>query len=149
MKFTGSVEVNRPLQMVADLWADPSNLGEFQEGFVRKELVSGNEGQDGAVSKMFYASRNKEMELTETVVSNRLPNSFEAHYHHTHMDNTLKTTFTALSESVTRYDAEGEYLAFRGFMPRLMARLFPGVFAKQAQKWMDNFKEFAERQPVD
>lgn len=148
MKFIGSVEVNRPLGMVSDLWANPDNLGEFQEGFVRKELVSGNEGEDGAVSKMFYSNRGREMELTETVVANHLPETFEAHYHHSHMDNTLKTTFTALSENVTRYEAEGEYLAFRGFVPRLMARLFPGVFARQAQKWMDNFKEFAERQPV-
>ena len=77
-----------------------------------------------------------------------MPKSFEAHYHHTHMDNTLKASFTPLGESRTRYETEGEYLAFRGFVPTLMGRLFPGVFKKQAQKWLDNFKTFAEGQDV-
>ena len=89
------------------------------------------------------------MVLVETIVANRLPDTFEATYHHTHMDNTLKTTFTALSENRTRYKTEGEYTALRGFVPRLMSRLFPGIFTKQAQKWLDNFKVFAEGQNGD
>ena len=149
MKFGGSVEINRPLQVVADLFADPANLGEYQDGFVSKQLVSGIEGEDGAISKLFYSGRGRKMELTETIIANRLPHSFEAHYHHTRMDNTLKTTFTAIDHNRTRYETEGEYLAFRGFVPRLMARLFPGMFAKQAQRWMDNFKAFAEGRHVE
>ena len=149
MKFGGSIDIDRPLQIVADLFADPDNLSKYQEGFVRKQLVSGTEGKDGAISKLYYANNGREMELTETIVTNRLPSSFEAHYHHTHMDNTLKTTFTALSENRTRYETEGEYVAIRGLVPRLMARLFPGVFTKQAQRWLDNFRTFAEGQRDD
>jgi len=148
MKFTGSIEIDRPIDVVVGLFADPDNLGEYQDGFVRKDLVSGTEGQDGAVSTLYYTNRGRDMELTETILANRLPNSLEAHYHHTHMDNTLKTTFTSLSDSRTRYETEGEYLAFRGLVPRLMARLFPWVFKKQAQRWLDNFKAFAESQDV-
>ncbi len=149
MKFTGSIDINQPLHVVADLFADPNNLSEYQDGFIRRELVSGAVGEDDAVSRLYYMNRGREMELTETVVANCLPNSFEAHYHHKHMDNTLKTTFTAIGENRTRYDTDGEYLAFRGLVPRLMARLFPGVFAKQAQRWLDNFKRYAEGQHVD
>ena len=149
MKFTGSIEINQPLQIVADLFADPDNLSEYQDGFVRRQLVSGPAGEDGAVSKLYYMNRGREMVLTETIVANRLPNSFEAHYHHKHMDNTLTTTFTALGENRTRYETEGEYVALRGLVPRLMARVFPGVFTKQAQRWLDNFKTFAEGQHVD
>ena len=58
----------------------------------------------------------------------------------------VETTFTALSEIQTRYEAEGGYIAFRGLVPQLVARLFPGVFTKQAQRWMDTFKAFAEGQ---
>lgn len=149
MKFTGTVDVDRPIQQVADLFADPSNLVHYQDGFLRKELVSGSEGQTGAVSKMYYDNRGREMVLTETIVANDLPHSFEATYEHTHMDNTMKTTFTALGDTSTRYDVEGEYTALRGFMPNLMARVFPGLFTKQAQKWLDNFKAYAEQQPVE
>lgn len=149
MKFHGSIEINRPLHEVADLFANPDNLPRWQDGFVRKELVSGTEGQDGAVSKLHYSYRGREMELTETVVANRLPDSFEAHYHHTHMDNTLETTFTALGGDRTLYETKGEYLAFRGLLPRLTARLFPGVFKRQALRWLDDFKTFAESQGAD
>ncbi len=146
MKFKGSVDIDRPLEKVVALFSDPKNLGEYQEGFVRKELLSGNEGTEGAVSKLYYKTGSREMELTETIVANRLPETIEANYHHKHMDNTLKSSFVALGEDRTRYEIEGEYTAFRGFFPKLMALLFPGIFRKQAQKWMDNFKAFAERE---
>jgi hypothetical protein len=98
-------------------------------------------GDDGALSKLSYATRGRELILTETVVANRLPNSFEAYYHHDDMDNTLRTTFTVLSENRTRYEIEGGTPRTGS---RLTARLLPGAFTKQAQTWLNNFKVFAE-----
>ena len=69
MKFTGSIEINQPLQIVAELFADPDSLSEYQDGFVGRELVSGTQGEDGAVSKLYYVNRGREMELTETIVA--------------------------------------------------------------------------------
>jgi len=146
MKFGGSVDVNQPLEKTVELFANPAYLKEYQDGFLRKELVSGYAAEDGTVSKMYYQHGKQEMELTETITENKLPHSFEAFYHHKHMDNTLKATFTPLSDTQTRYTVEGEYIVFRGFAPKMMAFLFPGMFRKQAQKWMDNFKAFAEKQ---
>ena len=68
MKFTGSIEINQPLDVVVSLFADPDNLGEYQDGFLRKELVSGTQGEDGAVSKLYYSNRGRDMELTEPIV---------------------------------------------------------------------------------
>ena len=146
MKFNGTIDINQPLEKVAELFADPKYLKEYQDGFLRKELVSGTPGEDGTISKLYYKQGSGEMELTETITANHLPNSFEAFYHHKHMDNNLKCTFTALSDNQTRYETEGEYVEFRGFLPKMMAFLFPGMFRKQPQKWMDNFKVFAEKQ---
>lgn len=146
MKFKGLIDIEQPRDKVVALFANPAYLGEYQDGFLRKELISGEEGKDGAVSKMYYQHGKREMELTETVTANLLPNSFEASYHHKHMDNTLKCIFTALNDGKTRYETEGEYTAFRGFMPKMLALFFPKMFEKQAQKWLNNFKEFAERQ---
>lgn len=146
MKFKGTIDINQPMALVAELFADPQYLHEYQDGFVKKELISGSEGKDGAVSKMYYKTGKREMVLTETITANRLPHSFEASYHHKHMDNTLKCTFTSLGVKQTRYETEGEYTAFRGFLPKMMALLFPKMFERQAQKWMDNFKAFAEKQ---
>jgi len=146
MKFKGIIDIEQPREKVVALFANPAYLGEYQDGFLRKERISGEEGANEAVSKMYYKHGKREMELTETVTANLLPDSFEASYHHKHMDNTLKCIFTTIGENKTRYETEGEYTAFRGFIPKVLALFFPKMFEKQAQKWLNNFKEFAEKQ---
>ncbi len=146
MKYNGSIDINQPINKVTELFADPKNLKEYQDGFIRKELISGKEGDEGAVSKMYYKYGNRDMELTETITQNRLPDSFEASYHHKHMDNTMKCTFTALNDNQTRYQYEFEYTRINWIMPKLMAILFPSMYRKQGEKWMKQFKEFVERQ---
>ena len=146
MKFNGSLDINKPRKEVVRFFADPLYLKEYQDGFVKKELVSGKEGEDGAVSKMYYQDEKRKMELTETITANRLPDSFEASYHHTHMDNTMTCTFVALNDNQTRYEYEFEYTRINWVMPKLMAILFPGVYRKQGEKWMRQFKEFVEKQ---
>ena len=146
MKFKGHVDINQPQELVAKLFADPAYLGEYQDGFVKKELVSGEPGQEGAVSKMYYKQGKRELELTETITKNELPNRFEGHYHHIHMDNTMVCTFTPTGERTTRYEYEFEYTRINWFMPKLMSLLFPGMFRKQGEKWMQQFKAFCEKQ---
>ena len=146
MKFKGSIDINKPQAKVAELFADPNNLNEYQDGFLKKELVKGKMGQNGAVSRMYYNYGKRDMVLTETVSSNRLPDSFEAHYHHQHMDNTMLCRFVPLDENNTSHEYEFEYTRINWIMPKLMSILFPGMFRKQGEKWMRQFKEFAERQ---
>ena len=144
MKFNCSIIVNQPLDKVVQLFENPKYLKEYQDGFIRKELVSGSPGQEGAISKMYYKQGKRDMEITETILLNNLPDEFIGSYHHKHMDNTMKCTFTSLSENQTRYDSEIEYTGLRGFFPKMLGFLFPGMFKKQVQKWLDNFKVFAE-----
>ncbi len=146
MKYAGSIEIDKPVEIVTKLFADPKSLKEYQDGFVKKELVSGEEGKVGTISKMYYQYGNRDMELTETITSNQLPHSFEAAYHHKHMDNTMKCTFIPLGDSKTQYKYEFEYTRINWFMPKLMAILFPGMYRKQGEKWMRQFKEFVEKQ---
>ena len=148
MKFSGSIDIDRPIELVVKFFADPTLLKEYQEGFLRKDLVKGTAGEKGAVSKMYYVQGKGEMELTETVLANNLPDSFEAFYHHKHMDNTLKFTFTALGDGRTRYAYQGEYVRMN-MMPKIISVLFPNMFRKPALRWMQNFKTFVEAQPRD
>ena len=146
MKYKGSIEINKPREEVVKFFADPAYLGEYQDGFVRKVFVSGNKGKDGAVSKMFYKYGKRDMELTEIIVSNRLPYSFESSYHHVHMDNAMKCTFVEIDTKRTRYEYEFEYTRISWIMPKLIAILFPGIYRRQGEKWMRQFKEFVEKQ---
>lgn len=146
MEHNGSLEINKPIVWVTKLFMDSSHLKEYQDGFVKKELESGQEGQKGAVSKMYYKYGKRDMILTETITSNNLPDSFEAIYHHKHMDNTMKCTFVPIDKNTTRYEYEFEYTRINWIMPKLIAILFPGMYRKQGDKWMTQFKEFVETQ---
>ncbi len=146
MKFKGAVEIAKPREEVVKYFADPQYLGEYQDGFVLKELLEGEAGQDGAVSKMLYKYGNRDMELTETITANRLPDTFESSYHHKHMDNTMKCTFVELDPQKTRYEYEFHYTRINWVMPKLMAILFPGMYRKQGEKWMKQFRDFVEKQ---
>lgn len=146
MKFQGSLEINQSIEVVTSLFADPEAIGDYQEGFEKKVLEKGHHGEAGAVSKLYYKNGSHEMVLTETVLSNELPDSFEAFYHHKHMDNTMKCNFIALDNSKTRYEIYVEYTRIDWLLPRLFAILFPGMYKKPAKRWMENFKLLAEAQ---
>lgn len=146
MKFTCTVIINQPIDLVAELFINPDNLKEYQDGFLKKEIVSGVPAEVGTVSRMYYKQGKRDMIINETVTSNNLPHEFSGFYHHIHMDNTMTVRFIPLAENQTRYETEVEYTAFRGFMVKAIAFLFPSMFKKQVQKWLDQFKEFAENQ---
>ncbi|MDH3648246.1 MAG: SRPBCC family protein [Saprospiraceae bacterium] len=146
MKFKGSIEIDQSREKVVEIFVDADNLKEYQDGFIKKELIEGTAGENGAVSKMYYKYGKRDMILTETITNNNLPNSFEAHYHHKHMDNTWKCTFAQIDENKTRYDYEFEYTRINWVLPKLMAIFFPGIYRKQGEKWMQQFKVFSEKQ---
>ena len=144
MKFNGQLIVNKPQAEVASLFVDPQYLGEYQDGFVSKTLLEGTEGAVGAKSKMLYKYGKRDMELTETILANDLPNSFQGQYHHIHMDNTMECRFIPVDENSTRFEFDFEYTRINWFMPKLIAILFPSMYKKQGLKWMKQFKEFVE-----
>ena len=140
MKFTCSVNINMPKVHVAEIFSNSNLLKHFQDGFKTKEHLSGVPSEKGAKSRMIY----EKMELIETILYNNLPDEFMALYEHKHMTNTMKVNFESLNKNETRYTSEIEYTKFNGFMIKLMAKLFPGLFKKQVLKWMNQFKTYVE-----
>jgi len=128
-----------------ELFTEPENLKEWQDGFQRLEHVSGKPGEVGAVSHLIYIMRGKEELIEETLNTMNLPHEMSGTYIHRHMSNTMKVEFEALDKETTRYTNHIHYTQFNGFMINVMAKLMPGMFKKQVQKWQDQFKAFAER----
>lgn len=145
MKFHCSVDIDLPVEKVIALFDNEENLKEWQDGLVSFDHISGTPGTPGAKSKMVYRTGGREIELIETITAKNLPEEFSGTYVAKQMENTMTNSFTSLGPSKTRWDAEIEYTAFHGFMPKLMAFLMPGLFRKQTQKWLDQFKAFAEK----
>ena len=146
MKFTCTVEIEKPVDDVVRLFDSVENMKEWQDGFVSYEHLSGTPGEPGAKARLIYKAGKREMELIETITVKNLPQEFSGTYEHKHMVNTIKNSFTPLGPNKTRYDAELEYTKFVGFVPKMMALFMPGMFRKQTQKWLDQFRDFAERE---
>lgn len=145
MKFTCSVDINLPINRVVELFDNVDNLKHWQDGFISHENVSGPPGESGSISRFKYKSGKREINLTETIVINDLPVEFKALYEAKEMTNTMSNKFSSLTENSTHYSAEINYIKFNGFMIKLMATIFPGMFKKQVQKWLNHFKDFCER----
>jgi hypothetical protein len=145
MKFTCSVEIDLPVEKVVELFDNPKNLIEWQDGFVAIEPISGAPGEPGSKSRMIYIIRDREMEIIETIKVKNLPTEMTGVYEHIHMVNTMTTRFKEIAPGKTKYEAEIEYTQFNGFVPKMMAFFMPGLFKKQTQKWLNQFKTFAER----
>ncbi|WP_338733276.1 SRPBCC family protein [Mangrovimonas cancribranchiae] len=142
--FEGYIDINKPQKEVSKIFANPDNLIHYQDGFVKKELIRGEAGKAGAVSKMYYKYGKRDMVLTETIVKNELPNTFIANYHHKHMDNSLTSEFVVLNENKTRYKYYGSYTRISWVIPKLIAIFYPKLYRKQAEKWMTQFKNYVE-----
>ena len=47
----GSIDINKPRDLVVKLFAESKFLAEYQDGFVRKGLINGQVGEQGAISQ--------------------------------------------------------------------------------------------------
>ncbi len=144
MKYQCSIEINESLAKVVEYWDNPDLFSNWQDGFQNIEILEGTKNSVGAKSKILFKQGKRELELIETILTNDLPNQKKALYEHVHMTNTQTTKFEVIDAKTTRYVSEVEYTQFNGFMPKMMAKLFPKMFKKQSQKWMDQFKIFVE-----
>jgi len=144
MKYTCTIEVALNREDCVQLWLDESKFGEWQDGFQHKKWIQGNPNETNSKSEIVWAQGKRKMELTETILENRLPEYILGEYVHIHMTNTQKISFEAISSQSTLIRSDVEYTAFHSFLPKIMAKLFPGMFKKQSQKWLDQFKALAE-----
>jgi len=144
MNYSCSVEINQPVEKVVSLWNDESLFSKWQDGFKSIELLEGTKGFPGAKSKIILDD-GRRIELIETILISDLPREKKALYEHIHMINTQTSRFKNIDDGRTLYISEVEYTKFNGFLIKLMAKLFPGKFKQQSQKWMDQFKEFVEK----
>ena len=145
MKFTCTVDIAKNRAAVVLLFDNPDNMQHWQDGFLSFEHKSGSPGKAGAQSTIKYDVKGRKMTLLETVTKNDLPEEFHGTYEGDFGKNTMHNYFEVLGPESTRWRSELEYLETNGFIMKTMALLMPGIFKKQTQKWMDQFKAFAEK----
>jgi hypothetical protein len=143
MKYSNDTIIDRPVAKVVELFDNPDNIRHWQTGFVSFTPISGTPGQPGAKARLLYKNGNREMEMIETVVVRNLPHEFSGYYEMKGATCTVKNFFKPVDGTKTHYHSESEF-QFSGFM-KVIAWLMGSGFKKQTQKFVDNFKAFAER----
>jgi len=147
MKYSNEVIINLPLNRVMELFDSEENLFKWQPELISFEHLSGEKGAVGAKSKLRYKMGKREVEMTETITVKNLPKEFTGTYEAKGVWNEVKNYFEALDAHSTRWYSDCHF-EFSGFM-KLIAFFMPGTFKKQSQKYLDQFKAFAEGESID
>lgn len=144
MKYTNEVEINLSRQRVIELFDSAENMKHWQPGLQSYEFLSGTPGQEGAKMRLRFKMNNRELEMIETITKRNFPDEFDGIYEAKGVYNIQKNRFIDLGPNKTKWISESEF-RFSGIM-KVFGFLFPGMFKKQSQKYLDLFKEFAEKQ---
>ena len=143
-KFTVEIDIDLPRERVIELFDNPDNMAKWQNGLQSFEHLSGQPGQPGAKSKLVYLNGKHTIELYETVTERNFPDEFNGIYEWSGGSNTLRNQFIEIAPDRTRWRSTCQY-DFQGWSLKLMGILAPGMFRKQNQKFLQNFKAFAEK----
>lgn len=151
MKFSCNVVIKAPRKTVISLFLEPNNLKEWQDNFKSYTVLTGKHTQEGTLSKILYdiPEKQKTMQLLETILHNKLPGEYTAIYEHTHMTNIMQNLFVEVDANTTQWVANLHYTKIKGFFPKTISVLFPGMFKMQTQKWLNQFRDFAEQSHQD
>jgi uncharacterized membrane protein len=144
MKYSSAIEINLPIEKVIALFDNPDNLSKWMKGLQSFEHISGVSGQPGAKSRMKFKMGKRDIEMIETILVRNLPEEFSGTYEAKGVFNIVRNKFIALSSNKTKYISEQEF-EFSGFM-KVIGWLMPGAFKKQSMQYLQDFKEFAEKQ---
>lgn len=142
MKYTQTITINLPREEVVKKFSNPENLKHWQRGFIFMKPINGELGKEGSQNLLKYKMGKREIEMTETILNNDLPNEFDATYEAKGVYNIQRNKFIAEENDKTKWVSDSEF-KFSGFM-KIIGFLMPGAFKKQSLQYMEDFKAFAE-----
>ena len=144
MKYSVNIEIDLPISIVHELFDNPDNMHKWQPSLKAFEIIEGEPGKVGSKSRLHYKMGKRNLEMIETITKNNLPNELTATYETKGVYNVISNKFEALSENSTQWVSENEF-KFSGFMS-IMSLFMRSAFPRETQKFMKQFKEFAETQ---
>jgi hypothetical protein len=154
MKYTVSIEIALPRERVVQLLADAEHLPKWLRGLVLHEPLSGVHGQVGTKSRVVMQMGQQKIECIETVTRREpvdlhgIPRESVVHFEREiigmGMWSAVRDRLTEAGPKTTLWASESEY-RFSGLLMRLVGLFMPGVFRKQSQQHMQDFKAFAEQ----
>lgn len=145
MKYTSQIIVEVPLEQFIKKLDSHENMKHWQRGLESFEHVSGDPGKIGAKMKLNYNFGKRKMTLIETITENRLPKELHVNYDIKGMHNLQQNYFEQTPEGFTKWVSINEFIPTNFFM-RFMTLLAPKSFKKQSMSYLNDFKNFAEKE---
>ena len=137
-----SITINQAVETVWDKLMNPDNLKFWLTGFVSVEHVSGESGKTGAISKLKFMERGKEMEVMETVTAIKSNQQYSF--------TMTSTAFNAETDiRLISFGTRTEMIQTVQFFPKqFMMKLLMPLLKRTMKKRMENelirFKNFVE-----
>ena len=142
MKYQESIIINAPKEQVAE-YLHPKYAFEWMEGLQQYELTTGEWDEEGAVAEMRFKTGKREMNMTETLIDNQMPDEKTMTYDAKNVHNIVRNILETVDGNKTKYINDQEF-QFSGFFMKAMGFLLPGLFKKQSRKYLKDFKAFVE-----
>jgi carbon monoxide dehydrogenase subunit G len=144
MKYTVNIDIDRPKDEVVSLFHNPEHYLKWMNGLQKHEIIKGEFGKVGTISKFQFKMGKREMIMEEEVLKSDLPNEHIVSYKAGKVCNEVCNRFEEISENQTRVYNDQAF-QFKGFM-KLMGWFMPGAFKKQSMKYLVDFKNFVEQE---
>jgi len=144
MKYNLELTIDLPRDEVIKKMNNVDNMKHWQHGLTSAAHISGTPGEIGAKMQLNYKFGKREMQLIETITKQNFPDEFHATYTTKGVQNIQENIFKSTPDGNTKWVSNCEFIP-TNFMMRLMTAIMPGVFKKQSKKYMDDFKNFAEK----
>src|SRR5690349_21526127 len=129
MKFSHETILERPIDVVWKAFDNPDNLKIWMPTVTKFELISGEQGRPGAISRMTFNENGRTFVMDEIIVSRQEPYEFSGEYNAGHGSNKVGNRFESTAGGQTKWTMDTEF-TFTGFF-RLLAPLMKGMIRKR------------------
>jgi len=143
MKFKLELTIKKSRTEVWQAFTNLEHMSKWQPTLTKTELLSGTQGQPGAVSKLTFEEGGREFSLIKKVTTRDEPAQFDVVYENEFTDNPMRNTFIEQGENETLWIVEAEFKS-KTFAMKLLGPLLKKNFVRRTQKDMDRFKDFLE-----
>ncbi len=143
-KISYSIEINKPVEEVWNLFHDETQMDKWLMGFDSMELIEGKEREVGSKYKLYFDENGKKIEMIETITAFE-PNKVFANTMNTEMMNTETTMHFSSLPIGTKIEVESIFIA-DGVVANLMVRMGLSYIENRYKQSYQKLKELAESQ---
>lgn len=143
MKYTISNIIDKPIKIVSAKFMEPDGALEWMEGLQKIERLSDKPYEVGAKSRFHSLHKNKKFVIDETILEQNMPNQIKFGFTSPMGYNEVEMVFEELNDNCTK-QINNSYFQLKGIM-KFLGPLMKGVFKKQSMKYLNAFKEYAEK----